>query len=92
MPKNPCLRKQRQLPLRKTNFCILCFLDYRKVKKKIQKNMCTTIIDVKFDEESKSEFRIRLPCRGELENAENCQKIVKLLVEKNDADKYLVYQ
>ena len=54
--------------------------------------MCTTIIDVKFDEESKSKLRIGLPCKGKPENAENCGKIIKLLVEKNDVEKYLVHQ
>ena len=49
--------------------------------------MRTTIIDVKFDEESKSELRIGLPCKGKLENAENCGKIVKLLVEKKRCGK-----
>ena len=52
--------------------------------------MRTTIIDVKFAEESKSELRIGLPCKGKPENAENCRKIVKLLVEKSDVEKYPV--
>ena len=55
--------------------------------KKIQKNIRTTIIDVKFDEESKSEVRIGLPCKGKPENAENCWKIIKLLVEKKRCGK-----
>ena len=38
--------------------------------------MRTTIIDVKFDEESKSEHRIGLPCKEKPENAENCRKII----------------
>ena len=63
------------------HFCILCFLDYTKVKKN-KKNMRTTIIDVKFDGESKSEVRIGLPCKEKPENAENCRKILKLLLEK----------
>ena len=42
------------------------------------------IIDVNFDEEFKSELIIRLACEGKLENAENCGKIIKFLVEKND--------
>ena len=46
--------------------------------------MRTTIIDVKFDEESKSELTIGLPCKGKPENAENYRKIIKLLVERND--------
>ena len=50
------------------------------------------IIDVKFDEESKSELRIGYPCKEKPENAENFRKIMKLLVEKNDVAKYLVYQ
>ena len=54
--------------------------------------MRTTVIDVKFDEESKSEVRIGLPCKGKSENAENCGKIIKLLVEINDVKKYLVHQ
>ena len=54
--------------------------------------MRTTTIDVKFDEESQSELRIELPCKGKPENAENCRKIIKLLVEKNDVKKYLVQQ
>ena len=33
--RNPYLWKQGRPPLRNTNFCILCFLDYTKVKKKI---------------------------------------------------------
>ena len=45
--------------------------------------MRTTIIDVKFDEKSKPELRIGLPCKGKPENAKNCGKIRKLLVEKN---------
>ena len=53
--------------------------------------MQTTIIDVKFDEESKSELWIGLTCKGKRENAENCGKIIKLLVEKNDVEKYLVH-
>ena len=44
--------------------------------------MPTTIIDVKFDEESKSEFRIGFPYKGNPENAENFRKIIKLLLEK----------
>ena len=44
--------------------------------------MRTTIIDVKYDEESKSELKIGLPCKGKPGNAENCGKIIKLLVEK----------
>ena len=45
--------------------------------------MRTTIIDVKFDEESKPKIRIGLPCKEKPGNAENCRKIIKLLVEKN---------
>ena len=52
--------------------------------------MRTTIIDVKFDEES--ELRIGLLCKKKPENAENFRKIVKFLVEKNDVEKYLVHQ
>ena len=37
MTKNPCLRKQGQTTQRKNNFCILCFLDYTKVKKNSKK-------------------------------------------------------
>ena len=44
--------------------------------------MRTAIIDVKFDEEIKSELRIGLPFKRKPENAENCRKIIKLLVEK----------
>ena len=51
--------------------------------------MRSPIIEVKFDEESQSELRIGLPCKGKPENAENCGKIIKLLVEKNDVEKYL---
>ena len=47
--------------------------------------MGTTIIDVKFDEES--EDRIGLPCKGKTENAENCRKIIKLLLEKKRCGK-----
>ena len=36
--------------------------------------MRTTVMDV-FDEESKSELRIGLPCKGKPKNAENCGKI-----------------
>ena len=54
--------------------------------------MCTSIIDVKFYEESKSELRIGLPPKGKPENAENYRKIIKLLVEKNEVKKYLVHQ
>ena len=94
MTKNPCLRKQGQIPLRKTNFwhfCILCLPIIPKWKKN-KKNIRTTIIDVKFDEESKSEVRIGLLCKEKRENAENCRKIMELLVEKNDVKKYLVHQ
>ena len=45
--------------------------------------MCTIIIDVKFDEESKSKVRIWLPRKENPKNEENYQKIIKLLVEKN---------
>ena len=45
------------------------FLDYRKVKTNF-KNIQTTIIDVKFDEESKSELRTGLPCNDKPENRE----------------------
>ena len=38
--------------------------------------MRTTIIDVKFDEKSKYELRIGLPCKGKPENAENFRKII----------------
>ena len=63
-----------------------------KSEKKIYKNMRITIIDVKFDEESKSEVRIGLPCKEKPENAENCRKIIKLLFKKNDVKKYLLHQ
>ena len=56
------------------------------------KNMHGTVIDGKFGKESKSELRIGLPCKEKPENAENCRKIIKLLVEKNDVKKYLVHQ
>ena len=46
--------------------------------KKNYKNMRTTIIDIKFD---------ALPCKGKPENAENCRKIIKLLVEKKRCEK-----
>ena len=46
--------------------------------------MRTTIIDVKFDEESKFEIRIVLPCKRKPENTENYRKIIKLLVEKKN--------
>ena len=54
--------------------------------------MRTTIIDVKFDKESKAELRIGLPCKGKPENAENFGIIIKLLVEKNNVEKYRVHQ
>ena len=54
--------------------------------------MRNTIIDVKFDEESKSKLRIGLTCKEKPENAESCGKIIKLLVEVNDVEKYLVRQ
>ena len=54
--------------------------------------MRTTVIDVKFNEKSKSDVRIGLPCKAKPENAENCRIIIKLLVEKNDVKKYLVHQ
>ena len=60
--------------------------------KKIQKNMRTTKIDVKFDEKSKFELKIGLPCEGKPENAENCREIIKFLVEINDVEKYLQHQ
>ena len=53
----------------------------------MKKNMRTTIIDVKFDEESKSELRIDLPCKRKPENAENYGKIIKFFVEKNGVEK-----
>ena len=49
--------------------------------------MGTTIIDVKFDEKSKSEVRIGLPSEEKSENAEDCGKIIKLLVEKKRCEK-----
>ena len=48
------------------------FLDCRKVKKN-KKNIGTSLIDVKFDENFKPELRIGLPCK---ENPENCKKPV----------------
>ena len=54
--------------------------------------MRTNIIDVKIDEKSKPERKIGLPCNVKPENAENCRKIIKLLVEKSDVKKYLVHQ
>ena len=54
--------------------------------------MRTTIIDVKLDEKSKSELRIGLPCKRKPENSENCEKIIKLRVEKNDVEKYLLHE
>ena len=54
--------------------------------------MHATIIDVKFDEESKSELRIELRWKRKPEKPKNCRKIIKLLVEKNDVKKYLVHQ
>ena len=54
--------------------------------------MRSTIIDVKFNEESKFELRIELPCKERPENAENFRKIIKLLVEKEDVEKYLVHR
>ena len=59
---------------------------------KNKKTMRTTIIDVKFDGEFKSKLGIGLPCKETPENAENCRKIIKLLLEKNDVKKYLVHQ
>ena len=53
--------------------------------------MGTTIIDVKFDEKSKSELKTGLPSKGKPENAENNRKIIKLLVKKNDVEKDLLY-
>ena len=54
--------------------------------------MRTTKIDVKFDEESKSELRIGVSPKRKPQNAENCRKIIKLLVEINNMEKYLVHQ
>ena len=54
-------------------FRILRFLDYRNVKTN-KKNFQTTIIDVKFDEKSKSDFRIGLPCNEKPENHKNLLK------------------
>ena len=68
------------------HFCILCFFDHTKVEKN-QKNMRTTIIDVKFDVETKSELRIGLPFKENPEKAENFRKIIKLLVEKKRCEK-----
>ena len=86
MPKNPCLGKQGHTPLRRTNFCILFFLDYTKVKKNY-KNIYTTIIDMKFDEESKSDLKIGLNCKGKPENAENCWKNHKIACRKKRCGK-----
>ena len=44
--------------------------------------MRTTIIDVKFDEESKSELRIGVPRKGKPENAEHCRKNHKIACRK----------
>ena len=52
-------------------FSIFRFLDYKKSENKFLKNIETTIIDVKFDEKFKSEFRFRLPRK---EKSENCKK------------------
>ena len=52
----------------------------------------TTVIDIKFDEKTKSELRIGLPCKGKPENAGNGRKMIKLLVEKNYVENYLVLQ
>ena len=71
--------------------CHLVLPRLYKSEKKFKKNMRTTIIDVKFDKESKSKLRIGLRKRKP-ENAENRRKIIKLLVEKNDVEKYLVHQ
>ena len=49
--------------------------------------MGTTIIDVKFDEKSKSELRTGLPRKGKPESSENFRKIIKLLVEKKRCGK-----
>ena len=75
-----------------SSFLHLVILRLYKSEKKIQKNMRTTIINVKFDEESKSVLRIGLLCKGKPANAENCRKIIKLLLDKNDVKKSLVHQ
>ena len=54
--------------------------------------MRTTIVDVKFDEESKSALRNGVPCKKKPENAEKNWKFITFLVEKKDVEKYLVYQ
>ena len=54
--------------------------------------MSTTIIDVKFDEKSKSELKTGVSRKGKSENAENFRKTIKLLVEKNDVEKDPVHQ
>ena len=51
-------------------FCILPFLDQKKAEKNL-KNIETTIIDVKIDEESKSALRIGLPCNDKPGNLPN---------------------
>ena len=52
-------------------FRSLRFLEYRKVKTINLKNIQTTIIDVKFSVESKSELRIGLPCNDKPKNRKN---------------------
>ena len=66
-------------------FLHLLFPRLYKSGKKIY--MFTTIIDVKFHEESKSKLRIRLPRKAKPENAVNFRKIIQLLVGKNDVEK-----
>ena len=89
MTKNSSLETGAN-PLAKNEF--LSFMHLVFPRKKIKKNMRTTIIVVEFDEESKSEVRIGLLCKEKPENAEKCRKIIKLLSEKNDVKKYLVHQ
>ena len=49
--------------------------------------MRTTIIDVKFDEESKSELRIGLTCKGQPENVENWGESHKIGCRKKQCGK-----
>ena len=82
--KTHVCRNKGKPPSEKRTFDIFasCISSIIQKWKKIQKNMCTTLIDLKFDEKSKSELRIGLPCKEKLDNAENFRKIIKLLVYK----------
>ena len=64
-------------------FCILRYLDYRRAKKNF-KNIQNTVIDVKFNEELKSELRNKLPHKSKPENRIHLMKDEGKLAQKKN--------